>query len=110
MALVEAPRAPEDCATMDDVRAGVDAVDVELVRLVARRQRYMDAAARIKGKRDDVRVPWRIEQVVENVLARAKIEGLAPTIAEPVWRELIERSIAYEFEAWDALRNDDDAR
>jgi len=106
----DAPLAPDDCATMEDVRAGVDAIDVELVRLITTRQGYMGAAARIKGHRDDVRVPWRIEQVVENVLAVAKAEGLSPSIAEPVWRELIERSIAYELEAWDALRNDEDAR
>ena len=25
-------------------------------------------------------------------------------IAEPVWRELVERSIAYEFQIWDKTR------
>lgn len=96
--------APEACVTMQDVRAGVDALDRALVRLIARRQRYMDAAARIKGARSAVCDPARVEAVIANVLAAASAEGLSPAIAEPVWRKLVERCIAYEFEAFDARR------
>ena len=39
---------------MVDVRQGVDALDRALVTLLAERQRYMDAAARIKPNRDAV--------------------------------------------------------
>ena len=91
---------------MEEVRAGVDAVDRALVALLTTRQGYMGAAARIKPRAEDVRVPWRIEQVVERVLAEAEKTGLSPRIAEPVWRELIERSIAYEGERWSALRGE----
>ena len=106
--MTDAPAAlaPAACRDMTDVRAGVDAVDRELVALLARRQGYMAAAARIKPRAADVRVPWRVEQVVQNVLAEATRAGLDPRIAEPVWRELIERSIAYEAERWAALRED----
>ena len=95
---------PDDCTTMSEVRAGVDAVDRELVALLTRRQGYMGAAARIKPRAEDVRVPWRVEEVVAKVLAEAERTGLSARIAEPVWRELIERSIAYEGERWAALR------
>ena len=93
-------KVPEACTTMDDVREGVDALDRELVRLLALRQGYMEAAARIKPRAEDVRVPWRIEDVVQKVLKSAELEGLDPRIAEPVWRELIERCIEHEAEAW----------
>ena len=46
---------PEDCRTMTDVRAGVDALDERIVALLAVRTRFMDAAARIKQRRDEVR-------------------------------------------------------
>ena len=95
---------PEDCQTMTDVRAGVDALDRELVRLLVIRQGYMDAAARIKQDRASVHDDARIEEVVSKVLATAKAEGLSPAIAEPVWRKLIERCIAHEFDVWDAIR------
>jgi isochorismate pyruvate lyase len=95
---------PEDCQTMDEVRAGVDALDRELVRILVRRQGYMEAAARIKTARESVRDEARIEDVVAKVRARAREAGLSESIAEPVWRTLIERSIAYEFEVWDKTR------
>lgn len=97
--------APADCETMAQVREGVDALDRKLVALIAERSRYMEAAARIKPSRDKVRDEWRIEDVVSKVKAEAGRSGLPVEIAEPVWRELIERSIAYEFSVWDKTRD-----
>ena len=94
----------DECKTMTDVREGVDAIDRELVRLLVVRQSYMVAAARIKDNRKDVYDAARIEDVVSKVLAQAKKMGLSEDIAEPVWRMLIQRSIAHEFETWDKLR------
>jgi isochorismate pyruvate lyase len=96
--------APEICATMAEVRQGVDALDRGLVILLAERQRYMDAAARIKKDRAAVRDEARIEDVVAKVKAEARANGLSEQIAEPVWRTLVECCIAYEFEVWDRLR------
>lgn len=96
---------PERCATMEEVRAGVDALDRALVALLATRQRYMAAAARIKPDRDRVHDAARIEQVVAKVLAAARREGLSEAIAEPLWRTLIERCIAFELAEWDRLRS-----
>jgi isochorismate pyruvate lyase len=96
--------APADCTTMVEVRQGVDALDRLLVTVLAERQRYMDAAARIKTDRAAVRDVARVEQVIERVTAAAREAGLSEAIAEPVWRTLIERCIAYEFEVWDRER------
>jgi len=93
-----------ECETMTDVRYEVDRLDRVLVALIAERQSYMDAAARIKNDRNAVRDPARIEEVVSKVLAEAKKHGLSPSIAEPVWRTMIEQCIQHEFEAWDSLR------
>jgi isochorismate pyruvate lyase len=94
---------PADCMTMAQVRQGVDALDRLLVTVLAERQRYMDAAARIKPDRAAVRDEARIEDVVAKVRAAAREAGLSEEIAEPVWRTLIERCIAHEFGVWDAL-------
>lgn len=95
---------PADCETMLDVRKGVDALDRALVLILAERQRYMDAAARIKIDRHAVLDTARIEDVVTKVKAAARDAGLSEEIAEPVWRLLIDRCIAYEFGVWDQLR------
>ena len=94
---------PEACQDMGEVRAGVDALDRELVALLAVRQRYMDAAARLKPERGKVYDADRVEDVVAKVKAAAQEAGLSDTIAETVWRVLVELCIAYELEVWDRL-------
>ena len=99
-------RPPAECTTMAEVRQGVDALDRLLVAVLAERQRYMDAAGRIKSERAAVRDAARIEDVVAKVKAAAREAGLSEEIAEPVWRLLIERCIAHEFGVWDRLRQE----
>jgi isochorismate pyruvate lyase len=101
---IDARRPASQCSTMAEVRQGVDALDRALVRLIAERQSYMQAAARIKPSRNVVHDEARIEQVVGNVKAAARDVGLSEAIAEPVWRTLIARCIAYEFDTWDRTR------
>ena len=96
--------APLDCTTMAEVRQGVDALDRALVALLAERQGYMAAAARIKADRSKVFDRARIEDVVTKVKAAAREAGLSEAIAEPVWRTLVDRCIAYEFGVWDRTR------
>ena len=95
---------PSECQSMAEVRQGVDALDRALVALIAERQRYMEAAARIKPNRDAVHDDARIEDVVAKVLAAAQGQSLSPDIAEPVWRTLIDRCIAHEFSVYDRTR------
>ena len=88
---------------MIDVRAGVDAVDRELVQLLKRRFDYMDAAARIKPERTQVRDEARKAQVIANVRRHASAADLPSERVARVWDGLIEESIAYELEAFDTL-------
>ena len=102
---VDARVDPAACRSMVEVRQGVDALDRALVALLAERQRYMDAAARIKPDRGAVHDDARIEDVVAKVLTAAEAHHLSPDIAEPVWRTLIDRSIAHEFSVYDRTRS-----
>jgi isochorismate pyruvate lyase len=95
---------PDMCTTMAEVRVGVDAVDAELMTLLARRFGYMDAAARIKPSRDTVRDEVRKAEVLANARALAADYGLPPERISAVWETLVEQSIAYEFDQWDATR------
>jgi isochorismate pyruvate lyase len=95
---------PEQCVTMGQVRAGVDQTDRELVALLVRRFGYMDAAARIKPDREAVRDERRKAQVIDNVRRHARLAGIPETVVTAIWETLIEGSIAYEFERFDALR------
>lgn len=95
---------PENCQTMTDVRAGVDAIDRQLSLLIARRFRYMDAAARIKPLRTQVRDEGRKAQVIGNAAAHAAANGWPPEVATGLWEVLVEASIAYELSVFDRIR------
>ncbi|WP_448581012.1 chorismate mutase [Thermaurantiacus sp.] len=95
---------PELATAMHEVRAAVDAIDSELVALIAERMRFMDAAARIKLRREEVRDEVRKAEVIARVKALAASHGLAPELVETLWEQLVEASIAHEFAQWDRLR------
>jgi len=92
----------ETTETMADVRYEIDRIDRLLAEIIAERVSFMDAAARIKGDRTIVHDRPRIEDVVAKVGAAADAAGLPRAIAEPVWRTMIDRCIAYEFASFDA--------
>lgn len=95
------PAAPAECSTMAEVRAGVDAVDIQLVALLARRFGYMDAAARIKTDRNTVRDEARKAEVLANVARHAAAVGMDADRLTAVWDVLVEQSIAHELARWD---------
>ena len=90
------------CSSMAEVRAGVDALDRELVALLARRFAYMDAAARIKPQRGHVRDEARKAAVIANARGEAERLGLPGDVIADLWEGLVEASIAYELAAFDA--------
>jgi len=99
--VTDALKPAQACASMAELRVAIDALDARLVALLAVRQAYIERAAQLKTGRDQVRDPARIEDVVAKVIAEGRKAGLSPDIAEPVWRTLIEASIAHEFAAFD---------
>jgi|TARA_R100000049_G_C1935126_1_gene78987 isochorismate pyruvate lyase len=101
----ETVKRPEDCETMAEVRVGVDTIDRELMRLMATRFGYMRAAARIKPERGHVRDEARKAQVIDNVRADARREGIPEVALGDIWDALVEASIAYEMVEWERLRS-----
>jgi isochorismate pyruvate lyase len=95
---------PEDCQTMLDVRAGVDALDQQIVALLAIRFRFMTAAARIKADRGAVRDEGRKAAVIANAKTEAVRVGVPPEVVGDLWERLVEGSISYEFDRWDEHR------
>ena len=95
---------PADCRTMAEVRHGVDRLDERIVALLAERFRYMDAAARIKPDREAVRDERRKAEVIAKARATAEREDAPAERIALLYDALIESSIAYEFDRYDATR------
>lgn len=89
-------RRPEDCKDMEQVRAEIDRIDNALVDLIAERFTFVDRAWQLKTRPEEATVPWRIQEVIDKVEARARERGLPPELAEALWRQMIGWFIQYE--------------
>ena len=90
---------PAQCSDMGQVRREIDRIDEQLVELIAERFSYVDRAWQLKlGTSEGATVPWRIQQVIDKVRAKAAERGLPPELAEAIWRQMIGWFIQYEEE------------
>jgi isochorismate pyruvate lyase len=83
---------------MAHVRAEIDRIDEAMIDLVAERFGYVDRAWQLKNRPEDATVPWRINEVIAKVRARAESRGVPPQLAEALWRQMIGWFIEYEME------------
>jgi isochorismate pyruvate lyase len=93
---------------MDQVRAEIDRLDASILDLVAERFGYVDRAWQLKTHKAEAVVPWRIQQVINRVRARATEKGVPPELAEALWRQMIGWFIQYEEEKLPNGNNDTD--
>jgi isochorismate pyruvate lyase len=92
-------RKAQDCADLSQVRIEIDRIDNDLVDLIAERFGYVERAWQIKlGLKQEASVPWRNQQVIDKVRARAVEKGVPPDLCEALWRQMIGWFIQYEEE------------
>ncbi len=87
---------PTDCVDMSDVRAEIDRLDHVLIDAMAERFSYVERAWQLKSSPEEATVPWRIQQVIDKVKARAEEKEFPPELAEALWRQMIGWFIQYE--------------
>jgi isochorismate pyruvate lyase len=86
---------PQD--EMAEVRKQINALYAEIVALLAKRQRQIERAARVKPLLEmPARVPERIDEVLARVLEAAGRDGLSRELSTELWTRIIEWSIDYE--------------
>jgi isochorismate pyruvate lyase len=84
-------------AEMAALRLRIDALDEALVKILAERQRQIEQAAAIKTRIGwPARIPPRVDEVLQRVLAEAGRKNLDKDLARKLWTAVIEWSIAYE--------------
>ncbi|MEU4425609.1 chorismate mutase [Actinoplanes sp. NPDC024001] len=75
--------------SLADIRRQIDAIDAEVVRRLADRERLVRAAAAFKTDERAVRAPARVEEVIAKVRALAAEAGASPEVIERVYRAMI---------------------
>jgi isochorismate pyruvate lyase len=83
--------------SISDLRSEIDIVDEKLVKLLAERQRLVEAVIAVK-KRDGVaaRIPARVDYVIDRARVLARAHHLDPALAETLWTEMVEWFVAHE--------------
>jgi isochorismate pyruvate lyase len=92
-------RGPGDCKDLGEVRVEIDRIDNALVDRIAERLGYVERAWQLKLQLgQEANVPWRNQQVIDKVRARASEKGVPPDLCEALWRQMIGWFIQYEEE------------
>ncbi|NQX36451.1 chorismate mutase [Herbiconiux sp. VKM Ac-2851] len=86
---------------IEDVRAEIDALDRQLVELIAQRQLRVVEAGALKQDRQAVRAPDRVEKVIGKVRALAAEVGASPEVVEQTYRAMISAFIDLELTVHD---------
>jgi isochorismate pyruvate lyase len=79
------------------LRAEIDAVDIEIAALLAKRMAVVERVIAVKR---EAGIPAllndRVEEVAAHVRGQAEASGAPPDLAETVWRAMMGWIIAYE--------------
>lgn len=88
----------DKCKNLNEVRENINKIDVEIVKLIARRSGYVKQAAEFKKNSEQVKAPNRVEKIIEKVRNLAVENNLNPDIIESVYRNMINEFINMEMD------------
>ena len=94
---------PEQCKTLDEVRAGMDALDREIIALFSKRVAFVKAAAKFKSSADAVADPGRMNAVFATRRAWAEQAGLDGAVIESLYRDLVAYCVFEEKKHWEKI-------
>ena len=95
---------PEDCTNIEESRRAIDALDREVISLIGRRARYVEAAARFKNSEQGVRAPERQREMLAQRRRWAEEAGLDPDVIEGIYRTLVSYFVDREMKGWREAR------
>ena len=94
-------RAPLPCPEMGKIREDIDSLDKDILQLLKKRLNLIEQAALVKPERHQVRDKARIDEVIALIRREAQKANYPEDMAEVIWKNIIELSIDYEYDAYD---------
>lgn len=85
-----------ECNSLEEVRANIDRIDDEIIKLIAERGTYVVQASAFKKDEESVKDTGRVEKVIAKVRKKAKEYGADPDMVEALYREMISRFVNME--------------
>ena len=90
-------KSPERCTSIEEVRDAIDAIDNEIIQLLAKRFGYVKEVIKFKEPTEESIVAKdRFESVIQSRRELARINGLDMDLIERVYRELLNYFISEE--------------
>ncbi|HQN94368.1 MAG TPA: chorismate mutase [Prolixibacteraceae bacterium] len=96
---------PEDCKSIEEIRNEIDTIDNQFVKLIAKRAKYVDNAAKFKADVDSVKDEKRVARVIDSRRMLAAEHGVSPELIEDIYRVMIKFFIGEEQKKWEADNN-----
>ena len=84
------------CNTLDEARIEIDAVDRDIVKLIAKRNEYIKQIAHFKTSVEEVKAEDRIADVISNVRAQAISLDLSPNLINDLYVRMIDEMVESE--------------
>lgn len=84
------------CSTLNEARSEIDAVDREIVELIAKRNDYIKQIAHFKTSVEEVKAEDRIADVISNVRAQAISLDLSPNLINDLYVRMIDEMVESE--------------
>jgi isochorismate pyruvate lyase len=101
------PDEPGNVTDLSEVRAHIDRIDREIVRLLGERATYVREAARFKTGEASVRAPERLRRMISDRRSWAEAEALSPDFVEALFRAVTDHFIERELEHWHRAESGD---
>jgi len=95
-------KTPEEYTSLQDIRTMIDAIDYDIIALIARRRGYVQAAATFKTSAATVSAPDRVATMMAQRRQWAMEAGLSPDPIEHVFRTLVTYFTNVELQHWEA--------
>ncbi len=92
---------PEECRSLEEIREGMDALDREIIRILAERVAYVRAAAKFKTSSAAVAAPDRVQKVLDTRRDWAIAAGLDGDVIRGLYRDIVTYCVGEEKKHWE---------
>ncbi|MBW4601611.1 MAG: isochorismate lyase [Calothrix sp. FI2-JRJ7] len=93
-------KTPGECQNMTDIRAEIDTIDRQVIKLLGQRFAYVKAASKFKTSETSVKAPERFQAMLQQRRVWAQEEGLNPNVIEKMYTDLVTYFIEEEMKHW----------
>jgi isochorismate pyruvate lyase len=89
-------RLPEECQSIEEVRAEIDALDKQIISLLGRRFSFVKEIVKYKSNKNEIVAQERYDEVIRSRRELAQMNNLSPDVIEQIYRMLIAHFIEEE--------------